>query len=258
MNKIPDIFSLFIGLTGIFLSVLFYAKGRKSKRPIYDLRTFNLIKDSINKIDSVKIYYHDKKIDNLSITKVVIWNEGKETINSSDIAQNDPFIINIEEEYLFLNCKILSQKNSANGFSIKKIDSNQIEINFDYFDFREGIIIELHHTATNDKNITIKGSFKGAKCIERNLSPKKIPGFQRYELMDINFSEVPKTVRRVIGYTAFLVPIIFLLFLLQKEQGFSMLDAIFLPLTALPYYWVSYRALKKRVPNGFEIFEDEF
>src|SRR5690606_13866978 len=121
-----------------------------------------------------EIQYHNNKIDNLSISKIAIWNSGKETISSTDVARNDPFLITIANDYTILDCDILFEKNSANGFSIYKINSNKVEIKFDYFDFNEGIVVQIYHTSAEEKNISVNGSFKGTKTIERNSASQKL------------------------------------------------------------------------------------
>lgn len=266
INHNPWLNVLFILLTftSIFLSFWFYFKSKKSKRPNYTLRTFNLIKEKINKIDSVEIQYHNSKIDNLSITKIALWNNGKETISSSDVAQNDPFLINITEGFTILDCDILFEKNPANGFSINKINPNQIEIKFDYFDFNEGIIVQLFHTSTDDEEISVKGSFKGTRTIERNSSSQKILPKLFYKFLKNNSSIKPRLMKRILGVTTFLVPLLtmFLIFLIPEQEKKiepTLLEKIFMAsIVALPYWWLSYRTLKRRIPKGFEIFEDEF
>lgn len=265
INQNPWLNVVFILLTlsSIFFSFWFYFKSKKSKKPTYALRTFNLIKEKINKIDSVEIQYHNYKIDNLSITKIAIWNNGRETISSIDIAQNDPFLINIEEGFSLLDCDILYEKNKANGFSLNKRDANNIEIKFDYFDFNEGIIIQLYHTATEEEKISVKGSFKGTKSIERNSSSKNILPDTFYKVLK-NGSIKPRLMKRIVGVITFLVPLVMMILIFvfpesEKKPEPTLLKKILTSsIVILPYWWLSYRTLKRRVPKGFGIFEDEF
>lgn len=267
INQNPWLNVLFIllTLTSIFLSLWFYFKSKKSKKPTYSLRTFNLIKEKINKIDSVEIQYHSNKIDNLSITKIAIWNNGKETISSTDVAQNNPFLVIIEESFSILDCDILFEKNPANGFSINKLNSNKVEIKFDYFDFNEGIIIQLYHTATEEDKITVVGSFKGTKAIERNSTSRTIFPDSFYKILKNNSSVKPRLMKKIVGAITFLLPLamIFFIFLspdiLKEPEPPTLLSKILLASTiTIPYWWLSYRTLKRRVPKGFGIFEDEF
>lgn len=265
INQNPWLNVVFILLTlsSIFFSFWFYFKSKKSKKPTYALRTFNLVKEKINKIDSVEIQYHNEKIDNLSITKLAIWNSGRETISSNDIAQNAPFLINIEEGFTLLDFDILFEKNKANGFSLNKRDANNIEIQFDYFDFNEGVIIQLYHTATEEEKISVQGSFKGTKNIERSSSSKKILPDVFYKVLK-NGSIKPRLMKRIIGLITFLVPLammisIFILPEPEKKPEQSLLSKVLMAsFLTLPYWWLSYRTLRRRVPKGFGIFEDEF
>lgn len=267
INQNPWLNVLFILLTliSIFLSFWFYFKSKKSKKPTYALRTFNLIKEKINKIDSVEIQYHNNRIDNLSISKLAIWNNGKETISSTDVSQNDPFLISIEKDFSILDCDILFEKNPANGFSINKLNSNQIEISFDYFDFNEGIIVQLYHTSPEEENISVQGSFKGTKTIERNSTSQKIFPNSFYKIMKNSSLLKPKHMKKILGVVTFIIPLtmVFFIFMIPEkdknpEPPTFLNSVIMASAVTLPYWWLSYRTLKRRVPKGFGIFEDEF
>ena len=75
--------------------------------PIYILRTVNLVRENVQKIDTVNILYAGNKVNNLSITKIAFWNDGKETINNSDVAQNNPIRLIIDKDCIFFHTIIL-------------------------------------------------------------------------------------------------------------------------------------------------------
>lgn len=70
----------------------------------------NLVRENVQKIDTVNILYAGNKVDNLSITKIAFWNDGKETINNSDVAQNNPIRLIIDKDLYFLDAEIIYQK----------------------------------------------------------------------------------------------------------------------------------------------------
>jgi len=56
----------------------------------------------LSKINSINVLYHGSKIENLSISRIAIWNAGKKAINSTDIVKKDKFRIEIDKEFKIL------------------------------------------------------------------------------------------------------------------------------------------------------------
>jgi hypothetical protein len=260
-NPWLNVASIALGLIGIILAIVFYFKSKKSKKPIYRIRNINLMKGNISKIKSVDILYQGNKIDNLSISKIVIWNVGKETINSTDIAKKDKFRIEIDREFKILEYELIFQKKTANDFKITKINDNVLEIDFDYFDYEEGIIVEIYHTATIKEALYVKGSLKGAKKIIRNESGKEI--FTLFKkasnitdsILDYMFK------KRILGLFLFLVPILLIMstiFIFETNNK----NAIFIITTngisVVLYWFLWYVTIRTKLPKGFDLFESEF
>lgn len=146
-NPLLNAFSLFLAILGIIFTTYFYFKSKKIRMPIYILRTVNLVRENVQKIDTVNILYAGNKVNNLSITKIAFWNDGKETINNSDVAQNNPIRLIIDKDCIFLDAEIIYQKNPSNDFNISISNDNKyVDITFDYFDFEEGIVLQVFHT----------------------------------------------------------------------------------------------------------------
>jgi len=79
-----NIVSLGTFILGSLVTIIIFLVGKKEKKPTYIIRTINLLRDNIKKVDNVKMFYAEKEITNLSISKIAIWNAGKDTINSTD------------------------------------------------------------------------------------------------------------------------------------------------------------------------------
>lgn len=266
INKNPWLNILFIVLAvlGIFFTIFFYIKSIRSRKPIYCIRTINLVKEKTIRVDSISILFEDNKIDNLSISKIAIWNEGRETINYSDIAKNDLFRIESITHTSILDCQIIFEKNSANGFKVIKSENNRINIEFDYFDKYEGIVIQVYHTGTMSSDLLLKGSFKGTKSIIRNDNTLRLFPRFIYEMFKYEYIK-PYFVRRTIGIIMLIFPLILsILFLVKSSSPEKIIEAplwtklSYLSIITIPYWWLGYRFVKRPVPKGFNIFEDEF
>lgn len=264
VNKNPWLNIVFIILTlaSMILTAWFYFKSKKNKKPTFCTRTVNLVKEKINKIDSVDILYHGQKIDNLSISKMAIWNAGKETISSSDIAKNDRFRVEIDENDKILDFELIFERKKANGFKLTKHNDNTLFIEFDYFDYNEGIIIQIYHTATDGSSLNLKGSFKGTEQINRVQSKGLFPKFF-YMIFDLKFL-TPKMTKNITGAFTIILPIIlfYSIFIEQHQtqpQNLSVINKIILIcMVTIPYWWLGYRMLKRRVPRAFYLFENVF
>jgi hypothetical protein len=49
-----------------------------------------LIKDFSKKLVNLEVLYSGSKVENLTVSKVALWNDGNETIRQEDIALSDP------------------------------------------------------------------------------------------------------------------------------------------------------------------------
>lgn len=266
--SLKDAISLFLTIISIITAIFFYLKGKKSKIPTYILRTISLVQEKIQKIETVKILYSGNKVDNLSISKIAIWNAGKDTIDHKDIAQNNPIRLIIEENYLFLEANIIYQKNLSNNFNISLSDNNKyIDITFDYFDYEEGIVLQVFHTGNTSKNITLMGQVKSVKKINRkdnsrlfmfsidNIFIKKIK-------TDGNFN-------LILGWTVLIVGLFVIFFSFiptyiqtpQKEYNpdeSKFIASITLFILGVIYSLMGYNMVKRKIPKGFNVFNEEF
>jgi len=250
-----------LALVGISFSFMFYFKSKKNKKPIYRIRNINLLEENISKITSVDISYQGNRIENLSISRIMIWNAGKETINNTDIAKNDKFRIEIDKEFKIFEHKLIFQKNLANGFKLTKINDNVLEIDFDYFDYEEGIIIEIYHTAIIGESIKVKGSFKGVKKIIRDNSAKEILTSldKLSSILDFIFDYMSKK-RILIPFYSILIAflIIYTIFTFDIKDKNAILTIIATVMIVLLYLVLLYITAKTKVPKDFDLFKSEF
>jgi hypothetical protein len=257
-NPWLNVVFILLALISIFISFWLYFKGKKTKKPTYCTHTINLIRESINKIKSLDIQHKGQKINNLSVTKLALWNAGKETINSIDIAQNDKFRIEINDKYEIIDCELVFQKNQANGF---KIENNNmiIDITFDYFDHNEGVILYIYHTAPHGYFLELKGAFKGVNTIVRKSNRIFSDSITKilYSILK------PNLTRKILGIVTFLLPFFFIVLLIKDydrvvKNNYSYIFMIVTLGLVMIYWWLSYKILKRKVPKGFDLFESQF
>src|SRR5258706_5309667 len=113
LNRNPWLNLAFLALafTSIITSIVLYLKSKKEKRPFFQCRTFRLVEDSLAKMEAVEILYKGQPVQNLSLTKVAVWNGGTETINSSDIAPTDVLRLCVQSPVKLLGSEIVHTTN---------------------------------------------------------------------------------------------------------------------------------------------------
>ena len=173
-----NIATLLIAIFGCILSVYFFRKGKKTKKPTYSIVTNNLVRDSIKDIDSVQITYKGENIPNLSVSKITFWNAGKDTIQKFDITKKCPLKVTIEDGYRILDAKIIFQKNDA---SLVKAylnpKKNEVIISFDYLDFEDGFVLQIFHTADSSDEICVTGTIKTVRELEKRYNTDVVTRF---------------------------------------------------------------------------------
>jgi hypothetical protein len=257
------IFSFIVTLLSLILTVVFYIKSKKIKLPLYRTRNINLVNDGINKIKLVDILHDGAKIDNLSVSRIVIWNAGKDAIRSDDIVDLDKLRIEIDEKYEILEYEILYQEKPANNFKLTPKDRSILEIDFNYFDHEEGVIVQICHTATTDDSLKVKGAFIGAKNIIKDDSGKK--AFTKFSKI-LNFPLFDSFLdyilsKKISALFLFLAPIL-LAILMYTQYARGMIIGFTILIYAvifISYWFAAYMVLKiNNLPKCFKLFESEF
>jgi len=138
-----EVMGIVLGILGLVTGYVFYRKGLRIKQPMVAYKTNDIIRGYGSKFDDLEILYKHERVENLSVTKIVFWNEGAETIDKLDLQTIDPLRIIAKFEELILDVKTLSNNNSASQFSCSLSDDKRsAEITFDYVDKRQGCVNE--------------------------------------------------------------------------------------------------------------------
>jgi hypothetical protein len=261
-NPILNIVFLILAVIGVLATIYFYFKSVRKKEPTFSIRSINLVKDKINKIKGLEIKYQEEKINNLSISKIAFYNNGKETIKTTDVASKDKIRIETNDENKILDSDIIFEKNKANNFNLK-LKKNIVEIDFDYFDYGEGIVIQVVHTGKSSQDLTINGSIHGVKNFKEKSMDKSLirkilkPTGKVFDKLS------PKKSKSLILFILFLAPIIvFGIFLIPnepKKTEITLWAKLFPGIFTTVLYWgLGITIIKNRPPRGFNICNDEF
>lgn len=268
-NPYLNAISFLLAILGVIFTVYFYIKSKKIRKPIYMLRTVNLVRENIQKIVKINILYNGKAINNLSITKIALWNGGKETIDNNDVARKNPLRLSIKNDCMFLDAEIIYQKNTSNGFNISISDDHKyIDITFDYFDFEEGIVLQVFHTGNKSDDITLIGQIKSVKQIQRGNTTHSLFPLPFIDILQQ--AAIPHKQKQlygdwlifIIGILSVCLSIIFMFVRIDFLRSDPEVDRITLIISlgaiGLLYLFMGYRGIKRHIPKGFDVFNEEF
>lgn len=155
-----------IGVIGIILGIVGIFSYRISKSvpiPSYQKSSLRLIgREEDNLPKDVTVTYKGNVVERLTKTTLVLWNNGTETLDGSNIVEKDPLSISFESEDKILSYKILKQTKDTNTFSVHECSGfqNKLLFDFEYLDPDDGVVIELLHDSAQ-KYPTISGTIKG-------------------------------------------------------------------------------------------------
>ena len=166
-NPLLNGLGFILGVISIVLAFVFYKKSIRAKEPCWSIRNINLVRGFGSTIQDLEIFYKKQEVENLSVSKIIFWNNGSETLNFSDISQTNILkIIPAKESVKLLDTKILSANSETSQFA-SEINNNEALLRFDYLDQGQGALIQVFHTGTSSQDLILKGAIKGVSKLKR-------------------------------------------------------------------------------------------
>lgn len=155
-------------LFSLIIGALFYFVGIKRKKISYDIKTFPLISNKINKIEGLTVKYHSQEIDDLFSSTITIKNTGNSKIESQDFAPLYPLALSTTGKFLIDKTKgvqLISSKKSNNIHLLYDLDDRNmcdcITIAYDYISKKDEATLSLIHTG----EISVSGELKEGQIL---------------------------------------------------------------------------------------------
>jgi hypothetical protein len=244
-----DIFSTLIGVIATALvSVVIVLLTKKERKLGYRIWTQNVIGGLTQKVPALTITFGGKKIDHLSVSRLLLWGVGRETILARDVAPSDAIRLRMIGKGQILAVQQIQENNKVNQFrSTLDEVAGTVTISFDFIDKDNGVVLQLLHTAESSKDFEIRGTvIGGGSPVRRDRLPRKQFLLSAVALaLAAGVSSFGVAVGLGFALGPGLFPIVFL------TSYFTMLGVI-VSRPLLEKYWFS------RVPPGLKDFEGEF
>lgn len=162
-NWIGALISLCSILVGTIISFIFYRKSIRKAVPGYQYKSLNIIDVGKEiKIDNINVFYKESKIERLSKTQILFWNDGNKTILGKNIVEKERIKIQFDQsDGEILSARIVETTRDVINFVINHNPGDNFAfIDFEFLDKKDGALIELLHT--NSRNVfKINGVIKG-------------------------------------------------------------------------------------------------
>jgi hypothetical protein len=250
-----------VGLVGM---VIIYKKQTKKKSPCYGIKSTNIIKNLDSHFENIAMYHlkngtPTKEIKDLTVTKIIFWNDGKETIYQNDITTAKPLRIRAKQNYKILDAKIIYTKTGENLFTVK-ISENEsyLDIDFEYIDKGEGIVIQVLHNGKSNNDITFEGTLKGCRLRRRYLEKRKKMSIRPSSRFNSLF--IKKEITFDFKLTILCLMTIFYIIAILNDYitNETQLSLLYLKiLLVLGLVLITYFELNTSIPSGFDIFGED-
>lgn len=273
-GTIYNLIILILAIVGLVLSYYFYRKSTRHSSATYAVRTINLIAQGAKKLSGIDVMYGLDSVRSLSISKIALWNSGSDTINADSIAKNNTLRVEAASGVEILGADILFEKNPSNDFCITlEDDRHTLQIDFDYFDRDEGVVIQLYHTGRNSSDVAVVGQIKACQKIRRikpyATAPMPMPDFKHVESIRVNDREFRISSYKAMVIYGWIIMAIALVtsFLRLREIWHTpdetivkdpFMESLWVICLGFIYGLVGYQVVRRRIPKGFDIFNEEF
>lgn len=174
--------------------------------------------------------------------------------------------VKINDGFSIIDAKVIYESNPSNDFHIElSEDAKSIQINFDYIDYEDGIVIQLYHTGNSNEDLSFTGKIKTVKSI---TNKNDLLNASKYERFIQSFSSKgaaqSKKYKNQTGLLTIVTGILLLLLIfyigssVRNEDGsINLLKTLFRLLVVAPYFFIGFVQLNRTIPKGIDVFKEE-
>jgi|ERR1039458_348633 hypothetical protein len=198
-----------LGVAGIILSIIFYLRSRRVRRPTY-------LKESVRWYDGQKVphtelqmTFRGRPVRRFTITHLAFWNAGNETFRASDFAPSSPLRLRVPDSVEVFDIRITGTTAPEIGASLEGPSSfpantqKELPVRFHYMDPNDGFCLQLIHDGESGRGVEFIGKLPGVSefCLHRRFDVTRSSRLEK-RLTSAMFSSTG------LGYRWIMVPLI--------------------------------------------------
>jgi hypothetical protein len=162
-----------VGAAGIIASALFYVRGLRLKRPTWSVHTVDLVTKRTAELQGLTISFKGKPVSDLSVSRIMLFNDGKEPIFSRDIAAAAPLALEVPTDVQMLDATLVAVNNEVNRIGVHfDGPGNRALIEFDRLARGNGAVFDVVHYGGQQPTALVSGVVMGTEL--RHLSVGKL------------------------------------------------------------------------------------
>lgn len=153
-----------IGIVGLFISLKTLHRDFR-----YYVISFPVVKDYKSTLEELSVLYQGKEVERLTVSRLAFWNAGWNSIGQEDISKILPVKLDVVEEGVILDAKVVYTTSKANGVKVERnVDGGDYFLLFDNLDPGMGSVLQIIHTGLNSKDMRLDGKIRGVKTLKRS------------------------------------------------------------------------------------------
>ncbi|WP_153448923.1 hypothetical protein [Vibrio algicola] len=164
--------SFALALFGIVLAIIFYVRSKKDKTPCYDSSSNTIIEGLNQALDGLEVHYKGQAQERVCVTKLVLWNAGRDTIDKSDLVERDQLRVVTPDGIELLDIQIIDVSTESNLVTLGEVTQQEqgavFSIDFDFLDHADYLVIQIIHNGSSSEEFSIAGKIKGVKEIVKS------------------------------------------------------------------------------------------
>jgi len=166
-NPLIVLGSFALAILGMLLAVFIFFRSQRNKTPCFD-RVNNTIIEGLHKsLDGLEVHYKGSAQERVTVTKLLFWNQGRDTIDRSDLVEKDKLRVVSPDQVEVLDIKIIYTSTESCavelGEQTNEGEATFFPITFDFLDHKDHFVIQIVHNGSSDKDFSIEGKIKGVK-----------------------------------------------------------------------------------------------
>lgn len=162
-SPVLSVVGIALAIGALFVAYIFYRKARRVKEPAWAIRTTNLMRGYIAKLPDLDVLYDGQIVERLSISRILFWNRGADTIRRADIAAADPLRIQAVEDATILDVEVLQTNSIASQLSATlATDKKSAPVDFEFLDQGQGAVFQVVHSGLTSEDIQVVGTVVGS------------------------------------------------------------------------------------------------
>lgn len=117
-------------------------------------------------IDGLSITHEGVPVDRLTLSRVWLWNGSMRSIKPEHVVSGNPLTIGTTDGGTVLSVRVAYESPDAVGFTASPFNSERWRINFEHWEGKSGVVLEVLHTSSKIV-LDVRGTVDGLKPIER-------------------------------------------------------------------------------------------